>query len=155
MLGRGFSPCSCPAPGSPAWLPRVVQSLVPVGGKATLFVRLGLALLDGCVKTPHARSVPSLGFRGPFCTVPALRGALTLVFRVKRAKAFKNNIVKWNFPTDRRRKRRALGRLGLGGVTVNNEHILVPCSPLGSSALELHQRGTGWFLVLWCLSEGC
>ena len=64
------------------------------------------------VETPRARPPPSLGLSAPLLrgrrrvrASPAPRRASALVFRVKRAKAFKNNIVGWNFPTDRRRAR--------------------------------------------------
>lgn len=100
----------------------------------------------------------TLGFQAPSWgdagAVPApipLCRALTLVFRVKRAKAFKNNTAKWNFPTDPRSKHGAPGPAGLSAIAVNKENIFLPF--LGSRELWAPAPPAG--LGLLVLSEGC
>lgn len=94
---------------------------------------------------------PSWGDAGAVPAPIALCRALTLVFRVKRAKAFKNNTAKWNFPTDPRSKRGALGPAGLSVIAVNKENIFLPF--LGGWELWAPAPPAG--LGLLVLSEGC
>lgn len=94
---------------------------------------------------------PSWGDAGAMPAPIALCRALTLVFRVKRAKAFKNNTAKWNFPTDPRSKRGALGPASLSVIAVNKENIFLPF--LGGWELWAPAPPAG--LGLLVLSEGC